>query len=326
MHFHQWKRREFIALLGGAAAAWPLTARAQEPGRTYRLGYLSHVGRQLPWYVAFFDELRLSGFIEGHNLTVLPDGFNVPPDQLAARAAAMVRLAPDALVAAGEVATRALQQATRTIPIVGSAEDMLAAGLVASQARPGGNLTGQSILSPELDGKRLDILIEAAPAARRMAALADTTQSHAMHTKALQDAARKRGVELSIVGVARREEIASALDAVKASGAQALNVLASPMLPFGPHQRAYARISFARDLPMARTRGEGGFAAYGPRLFQLYRERARMVVKVLRGTKPADIPIEQPTNFELVINLKTAKAIGHEVPAGLVLRADKVIE
>jgi putative ABC transport system substrate-binding protein len=319
-------RREFITLLGGATMAWPLAARAQQPERPYRLGYLSQVGRGLPWYRAFFDELRLSGFIEGHNLTVLPDGFNVPPGQLAARAAAMVRLAPDVLVAAGELATGALQQATKTIPIVGSAEDMLAAGLVASQARPGGNLTGQSILSPELDGKRLDILIEAAPAARRMAALADTTQPHAMHTKALQDAAQARGVELSIVGVARREEVASALDAVKASGAQALNVLASPMLPFDRISERMLELRIPAIYQWPERAESGGFAAYGPRLVQLYRERARMVVKVLRGTKPADIPIEQPTHFELVINLKTAKAIGHEVPAGLVLRADKVIE
>jgi ABC-type uncharacterized transport system substrate-binding protein len=319
------KRREFITLLGGAAA-WPIGARAQQPDRTYRLGYLSQSGPELPWYRAFFDELRLSGFIEGHNLIVLPEGFNVPPDQLAARAAAMVRLAPDVLVAAGELATRVLQQATRTIPIVGSAEDMLAAGLVASQAQPGGNLTGQSILSPELDGKRLDILIEAAPAARRMAALADTSQTHAAHTKALQDAARERGVELSVVGVARREEIPSALDAVKASGAQALNVLASPMFPIDRISGRMLELRMPAIYQWPERAESGGFAAYGPRLVQLYRERARMVVKVLRGTKPADIPIEQPTHFELVINLATAKAIGHEVPAGLVLRADKVIE
>src|SRR5262245_43217329 len=226
------RRRAFITLLGGAsAAAWPLVARAQQPERAHRLGYLSQSGPPFsPWYLAFFDELRVSGFIEGHNLTVLPDGFNVPTDQLAARAVAMVGLAPDVLVAAGELATRALQQATRTIPIVGSAEDMLAARLVGSHARPGGNLTGQSFLSPELDGKRLDILIEAAPAARRVAALADTTQTPAMHTKALQDAARKRGVELSIVGFAQRE-VAPALDTVKASGVQALIVLASPLVP-----------------------------------------------------------------------------------------------
>jgi putative ABC transport system substrate-binding protein len=320
------RRREFITLLGGGVAVWPLTARAQQPDRAYRLGFLSQSGRDLPWYRAFFDELRLSGFIEGHNLTVVPDGFNVPPNQLAARATAMVRLAPDALVAAGELATRTLQQATRTIPIVGSAEDMLAAGLVASQARPGGNLTGQSILSPQLDGKRLDILIEAVPAARRMAALADTTQTHALHTKALQDAARERGVELSVVGLARREEIASALDAVKASGAQALNVLASPMLPTDRIIERMLELRMPAIHQWPERAEAGGFAAYGPRLFQLYRERARMVVKILRGTRPADIPIEQPTHFELVINLKTAKAIGHEVPAGLVLRADKVIE
>jgi putative ABC transport system substrate-binding protein len=321
------KRREFITLLGGAAAAWPLAARAQEPGRTYRLGVLAIGARQQsPPQVAFFDELQLSGFIEGQNLAVLPDGFGVPVNQLAARAAAMVRLAPDVLVGVGELATRALQQETQTIPIVGSAEDMRAAGLVASPARPDGNLTGQSLLSPELDRKRLDILIEAVPTARRMVALADTTQTPAVHTKALQDAARERGVELSVVGYARREDIASALDAVKASGAQALNALASPLLPPDRVIERMLELRIPAIYQWPETAENGGFAAYGPRVVIWYRERARMVVKILRGVKPADLPVEQPSQLELVINLKAAKAIGHEVPAGLVLRADKVIE
>jgi putative ABC transport system substrate-binding protein len=321
------KRREFITLAGGAAA-WPLATRAQQAGSSYRLGILSQFGRQTPQLLAFFDELRLSGFVEDQNLVILPDGFDVPVDQLAARAAAIVKTAPDVLLGIGDVAMRALQTATRSVPIVGAAEDMVAAGLVASLARPGGNITGISMLSPELDGKRLDILIEAVPGAHRMAALLDVTQTPLSHTKALQGAAQARGVELSAVGVARPEEILPAIDAAKAAGAEAVNVLASALL--SGHRSLVIESIAARRLPAMyqwpEMAEDGGFAAYGPRLISLYRQRARMVAKVLRGTAPADIPVEQPTYFELVINLKAAKAIGHEVPVGLALRADKVIE
>ena len=324
------KRREFISPLTGAAASLLASLRlhAQEPGRTYRLGFLAQGGRQTRQVLALFDELRLSGFIEGHNLAIVPGGFDVPVDQLAARAAATVQAAPDVLVSIGDVATRALQAATRTVPIVAGAEDMVAAGLVTSLSRPGGNITGISMLSPELDGKRLDILIEAVPTARRMAALADATQTSPSHTKALQHGAQARGVELSVFGVARAEEIAPVLDAAKTSGAQAVNVLASPLL--SGNRRIIIERMAALRLPAiyqwAFMAEEGGFAAYGARLIPLYRQRARMVAKILRGAKPADIPVEQPTHFELVINLRTAKAIGYEVPAELVLRADRVIE
>ena len=213
------RRREFITLLGGAAAAWPLAARAQQPGRIYRLAVLSQTGRQTPQMLAFFDELRLSGLVEGHNIAVAADGFDVPIKELDARAAAMVKVVPDVLMGIGDLATRALKEATQTVPIVGAAEDMVEAGLVASLSRPGGNVTGISMLSPELDGKRLDILIEAVPNASRIAALADGTQTPQSHTKKLQDSARARGIELSVFAVARPEEIATAIGAAKASGA-----------------------------------------------------------------------------------------------------------
>ena len=278
--------------------------------------------------LAFFDELRLNGFIEGQNLVVLPDELNTPTDQLAERAAILAKAEPDVLRGIGELATRALKAATEAIPIVGAAEDMMASGLVSSLSRPGGNITGISQLSPELDGKRLDILIEAVPNARRMAALTDAPQTPQSHTKALQEAARKGGIELLIFGVAQPEQIKSAIDAAKASGAQAVNVLASPFLS-GHHRLIIERMAALR-LPAIYQFPEladaGGFAAYGPRLIPIFRQQARTVVKILRGAKPADIPVEQPARFELVINLQAAKAIGYEVPAGLVLRADKVIE
>src|SRR5262245_14478433 len=289
------RRREFLGVLGAAAAAMPLAARAQEPGRTYRLGYLSQTGRQPPSTVVFFDELRLMGFVEGQNLAIVPGSFNVPVDQLAARATILAKAAPDVLVGIGGIATRAFQAATQSIPIVGGAEDMMAAGLVASLSRPGGNITGVSMLSPGLDGKRQDFLIEAVPGARRMAALVDATQTPQSHTRMLQDSALLRGVEISLVNVGRREEIASAIDAAKASGAQAVNVQASHLLS-GNRHIIFERMAAVR-LPaiyqFAEHADEGGFAAYGPHLNPLYRLRAQMVAKILRGAKPADIPVEQ---------------------------------
>jgi ABC-type uncharacterized transport system substrate-binding protein len=322
------RRRKFITLLSGAAAAWPLAARAQEPGRIYRLGAVIPVGRQTPGVVAFFDEMRLFGFTEGQNLTVLPNGFGVANDELAERAEALVKAAPDVIISGPDNYTRVLQQATRTIPLVAMTEDMVRAGLVASLARPGSNTTGISLLSPELDGKRQEILIEAVPTVRKMAALADSTVTPQRHLDLLHDAARRRGVELVVFGVAKRDEVAPAIDAAKAAGAQALNLLATPLFTVNPRDFiehiASLRVPAMHQWPEIAE--DGGLMGYGPRFTQVFRQRARQVARILRGAKPADIPVEQPTHFELVINLKTAQAIGHEIPAALALRADKVIE
>jgi putative tryptophan/tyrosine transport system substrate-binding protein len=200
---------------------------------------------------------------------------------------------------------------------------------VNSLARPGGNTTGVSVLATELDGKRQEILIEAVPGLHRMAVLADSKATGSRQLQALQDAARARGVEVSIHQVASAEEITAAIDAAKASGAAALNVLPSPLL-YGNRQLIMDRVAALR-LPaiysLAEVAEEGGFVAYGPRVVQILRELlARQLAQLLRGTKVADIPVEQPTKFELVINLKTANALGVTVPATLVARADKVIE
>jgi putative ABC transport system substrate-binding protein len=322
------RRREFIALLGGAAGLAPSFALAQESGRSYRLGAMIPVGRQTPGIVAFFDEMRAFGFVEGQNLVVLPNGFDVSNEQLAERAEAVVKAAPDAIISGPDNYTRALQQLTRTIPLIAMTEDMVRAGLVPSLARPGGNTTGISLLSPELDGKRQEILAEAVPGLRKMAALTDSTVTPLRHVEALQDAARKRGFELAVFGVAKRDEVLPAIEAAKDAGAQALNLLATPL--FSVNSRAFIERILALRIPSMHQwpeiAEEGGLMGYGPRFAQTFRQRARMVARVLRGAKPADIPVEQPTHFELVINVKTAKAIGHEIPAGLVLRADKVIE
>jgi len=321
------RRRDFITLLGGAAA-WPFAAHPQEAGRTYRLGFMVSLSPDSPGVVAFFDELHLAGFIEGQNLIVVPGGFDVRDERLTERAAALVKAAPDVIVSGPDLTTRALQQATQTIPLIAMTEDMVAAGLVKSLARPGGNTTGISLLSPELDGKRQDILMDAVPGARRMAALADSRVTPAHHLQTLQEGARARGVELSVFGVTKLEEIAPAIESAKTWGAQALNVLATPLF-FNNSGLIIERVTALRlpaiyQWPDMAERG--GFAGYGPRFTEIYRQRARIVVKVLRGAKPADLPVEQPTTFELVINLKAANAIGHELPADLVLRADKVIE
>jgi putative tryptophan/tyrosine transport system substrate-binding protein len=321
------RRRGFIALLG-ASAAWPFAALAQQAGRTYRLGFLVLFSRDAPLNVHFFDELRRLGFVEGQNLTVEYRAYG-NPDLTSQYAAELVNARVDVITATGEEAIRALQQATKTIPIVVIGGDLLASGLVNSQARPDGNTTGVSFLVFEADGKRQDILIDAVPGLRLMAVLADVNFTSAAKLDALQKAARAHNIEFSIHRVARGEEIAAALDSVQASGAQALNILASPL--FFANQHLIMERAAAAHLPTiyewAEMAEEGGFAAYGPRLSQVYSEiMAQQIVKLFRGTKVADIPVEQPTKFELVINLKTASAMGVTVPEALLARADKVIE
>ncbi len=323
------RRREFIALIGGVAVLQPLAAQAQEAGRTYRVGGLSGSPRDAQFFVATFDEVRRLGFIEGQNLTIDWRAYGPRVELIPDFAAQLAKAQMDVILAIGNTAIRAVQQATATIPILGTTDDMVGSGLVNSLARPGGNTTGVSILATELDGKRQEILIEAVPGVRRMAALVDSNTSALPQLQALQDAARARGVELSIHRVVRPDEIPGAIDAAKASDAGALNVLASPIF-FSNRQIIIKRVA-ALHLPAAyqwpETAEEGGLLAYGPRLVQIFRELvAPQLVKLLRGAKPADLPIVQPTKFELVVNLKTAKTLGLAIPESFLVRADEVIE
>jgi putative ABC transport system substrate-binding protein len=323
------RRREFIALMG-ASVAWPFTALAQQAGRTYRVGLLwAQPSQAEPVVTAFLDEMGRHGFIVGKNLTVDYRAFTLHPDRLSEYAAELVKSKVDVIGAAGNIAIRAAQEATKTIPILAITEDLLGSGLVNSNARPSGNTTGLSILAGDLNGKRQDILIEAVPGLRRMAALADTNVSAEAKLDALQEAARARNIELSIHRIATGEEIAAALDRAKASDATALNVLASPLL--WANRRLIMDRAAALRLPAIyewpEEAEEGGFAAYGPRLVDVFRDlHAPQLVQLLRGIKVADIPVQQPTKFELVINLKTANAMGVTVPESLLVRADKVIE
>jgi putative ABC transport system substrate-binding protein len=323
------RRREFIALMG-ASVTWPFAAGAQQAGRAYRMGYLSPFTRDesRAFNVLFFDRLRRRDFIEGQNLTIDYRAFTAHLDLISQYAAELVIAQPDVIYAGGGEAIRAVQQVTKSIPIVGITDDMVGEGLVESFARPNGNTTGISILATELDGKRQDILIEAVPGIHRMAALADSSTLTEAKARALQEAARAHNVELSIHRISRAEEIATAIDKAYAAGAAALNVFSSPMLdgnvPLIMERVAALRLPAMYQWP---TWAElGGFVGYGPRLDQLADLAARFAASFLRGTKPADLPVEQPTKFELVINLKTAKAIGVTVPEALLVRADKVIE
>ena len=323
------RRRDFISLLGGAAATLPFLAWGQEPGRIYRLGTLFASARDAPQHVGFFDELRRLGFIDGQNLIVDTVGYSLPAERFAAHAADLVSGSVDLILAGGDAAVRAAQQATKSIPILAFTDDMVGQGFVHSLAKPGSNTTGVTILTSELDGKRQDILIEAAPGVRRIAALVDSNTTTSSQLRVLEDAARARSVELSVHQVAWREEIGNAIDAAKASGAGALNVLASSML-FNSRTFIFQRVATLR-LPTVyqfpEMAEQGGLIGYGPLIVQLFRDvMSRQLAKLLRGARPSDLPVEQPTKFELVVNLRTAKAMGYELPTGLVLRADKVIE
>jgi putative tryptophan/tyrosine transport system substrate-binding protein len=297
--------------------------------RTYRVGCLWPFPLGTPESSLLANVLRPYGFINGQNLDIDYRPWGLQIDKIWDYAAEFVEEHVDAISAGGDLGIRAAQKATSSIPILGVTDDMLGSGFVPSFARPTGNTTGVSILSPELDGKRQDILIEALPGLNRLALLADSNTSKQAHLDVLREAARARNIEASIHTIAKPEEIAPAIDAAKAAGAAALNVLASPMLNSN-RRLVIARVA-AQRLPAIfhwpETAEEGGFAAYGPRFDQIIREfHARQVAQILRGGKVADIPVEQPTKFELAINLHTATALGITVPSTLLARADEVIE
>lgn len=318
------RRRKFIVLFAGAATS-PLAARAQEAGRIYRFGALHPLPRTAPQFAPLFDGLRRQGFLEGRNLQVRGFGSSAYREQ----AAEIVEAGVDVLFCGGDPAVRAAQQVTRTTPIAGVADDMVGSGLVASLAHPNGNTTGFSILSTELDGKRQELLIELVPTARRMAALFDPATTSPVRLKTVVDAARSRGVEVSTHPAAKPEDIVASIDAAHVAGASALNVLAAALL------HSNRQVIFERTMALRmpaiyqfpESAEQGGFASYGPRIEQtIYPSLATMIARLFRGERPQDIPVQQPTTFELVINLRTAQAVGQTIPEGLLIRADKVID
>ena len=321
------RRREFITLLGGAAAAWPLAARAQQ-GRLPLVGVLRPNPKDITETFAqpFRRYMRAIGWEEGRNIRFLFVWAEGRSDRAPALAGELIAQNVDLIIAFGDPAIRAAQRATQAIPIVGMTDDMIGSGLAASMARPGGNTTGVSILASELDVKRLEILHEFVPQARRIAVLADPTT---ISTRAqLASGARDLGVELVQFEAQSPDEIGRALDAIAMAKVEAVNVLASPIL------NAARRLIIDRmhdaHLPAIyqwpETVEDGGLLSYGPRNLLCYRHVVSLVDKVLRGAKPADLPIEQPSKFELVVNLKTAGTLGMTIPPTLLLRADEVIE
>jgi putative tryptophan/tyrosine transport system substrate-binding protein len=321
------RRRDFVKGIAGSAIGWPLAARAQEPGRIYRVALIVPVGRDEPAIIAFLDELRSQGFVEGQNLIVVP-GFRATNEQVDTIVPATIQAAPDVIATGGDLITRAFQKSTQSIPLVVITEDLVAAGFVASLARPGANITGISLMSPELDGKRQDILIEAVPGAHRIAALVDSNISTLQHLKTLEQSARMQGKELFVIRAAHAGDLKGAVSDAVAHGASALNVLGSAMLHL--NRRVIMDQATALRLPAIfqwpETAEEGGLLGYGPGFVELFRQRAAMVAKILRGTKPSDLPVEQPSTFKLVVNLKSAKAIGLTIPESFLARADEVIE
>jgi len=279
-------------------------------------------------FVSLFDELRQLGIIEGNHVTVDPRGFGSREERFPALAIELVASGVNALLVAGDAAINAAQASTRTIPVLGISDDMLGAGLVRSLARPSGNLTGVSILATELNGKRLELLMDARNDARHIAVLSDPRITTAKHLKILRDAAQSRGVELVVYEVATPEGITPAIESASKAGAQAMNILATPLFSFNSRriidQTASLRLPAIYQWP--ETAEDGGLLAYGPRITRMYRQMARQLVKLMHGAKLADVPVEQPTVFELVANLKTAHAMGLQLPEPFLSRADEVIE
>ena len=322
-------RRDFITLIGGAAATWPLAAHAQQGGTLPTIGYLgaTTTSTQSQMVAAFVGRLRELGWIEGRTVAIEYRWAEGRPERFAEIAAEFARLKVDVIVTLGG-AVLAAKQATSVIPIVfAAANDPVGGGLVASLARPGGNITGLSVQSPDLAGKRLELLREVVQGLRRLAILVNVDYPGAvLDMREAQAAARTLGLEVATFEVRRAEDIASAFEAVK--GADALYVCPDPLLNTN-RIRIVTLANIAR-LPMMTSFREnveaGGLMSYGPDNRDLYRRTAEFVDKILHGTKPGDIPVEQPTKFDLVINLTTAKALGLTIPPSMLALADEVIE
>jgi putative ABC transport system substrate-binding protein len=324
------RRREFITLIGVAAASWPVVARAQQMGKLPTIGFLgtTTASAQSQWTAAFMQRLRELGWIEGRTVAIEIRWAEGRSERYSEIAAELVRLKVDVIVTAG-AAVLAAKQATSVIPIVfAAANDPLGTGAVASLARPGGNVTGLSLLQPELVGKRLELLREVLPGLRRLAIMANTGNSSAvLEMGEVQTKARTLGLEVATFEIRRAEDIAPAFEALKGR-ADALYVCGDALVV--TNRSRINTFVLAARLPMISGFRElveaGGLMSYGANNPVLFRRAADYVDKILRGTKPGDLPVEQPTKFDLAINLTTAKALELAIPESFLLRADEVIE
>jgi putative ABC transport system substrate-binding protein len=324
------RRREFITLVGGAVAAWPLVARAQQPGKRPTIGFLgAHPSIESQRVAAFVQRLRELGWIDGRNLAIEYRWAEGRNERYAENAAEFVRLKVDVIVTVATPPTLAAKQATAVIPIVfAAASDPVGTGLVASLARPGGNVTGLANQVSDTGGKKLELLREAVPGLRRLAIMANVgNPASVLDMDEAEATARTLGLEVIRSEIRRADDIASAFDALK-DRAEALYVCVDPLV--NTHRIRVNTLALGARLPTIHGLREyveaGGLMSYGLNLPDLLRRAADYVDKILRGAKPGDIPVEQPTKFDLVINLTTAKALGLEIPASLLARADEVIE
>jgi putative ABC transport system substrate-binding protein len=323
------RRREFITLLGGAAAAWPLPAGAQQAGKLPTIGFLGTDATVWSlWTAAFAQRLRELGWIEGRTIAIEYRWAEGRSQRAAEIADEFVRLKVDVIVAAGTAVTT-VKQATAVIPIVFPiANDPVGSGLVASLARPGGNVTGLSNQAIDLASKRLELLREVVPRLRRLAIMVNIGYPAAvLEMGEVQVAARTLSLEVALLEIRRANDIAPAFEALKAQ-ADALYIVGDALV--NANRTRIITLALGARLPiMFNTRiyvQAGALMSYGPNFLDQFRRTAELVDKILHGAKPADIPVEQPTKFELVLNLTTAKALGLMIPESLLLRADEVIE
>jgi putative tryptophan/tyrosine transport system substrate-binding protein len=323
------RRREFITLIIGATATWPMRTSAQQTGKLPTIGFLgASASGFAPWAAAFAARLRELGWVEGRTIAIEYRWSEGRPERYAEIAAEFVRLKVDVILTVGS-AVPILRQATTVIPIVFAvAIDPVSSGLVSSLAKPGGNVTGQSVQAAELAGKRVELLHEVMPQLRRLAVMfdADNTQP-VLEMGETQAEARRLGLEIIPLAIRRAEDIAPAFqdlktkaDAVYLAVDQLLVANRSSVLALAAGERL-PTISGERDFVKA-----GSLMSYGPNFLELFRHAADYVDRILHGTKPGDMPVEQPTKFELVVNLTNAKMLGLTVPKAFLLRADEIIE
>lgn len=323
------RRRDFIVSLMGGAAAWPLAARAQ-PAKLPTIGFLGAGGQSAwtHWNAAFVQRLRELGWIQGRTVTIEYRWAEGKTERFREIAAEFARLKVDVIVTVGS-AVHAAKEAAPTIPIVFAvAVDPVGSGMVDSLARPGGNVTGVSIQETELAGKRIGLLREILPGLRRIAVIANVGYpASVLEVTEVREVARKSGLEVKLLEVRRAEDIGPAFDAL-GNDTQALYVCSSAL--FNANIARINTRALAARLPTINALREyveaGGFMSYGTNNRDLFRRAGEIVDKILKGAKPADLPVEQPTAFHLVINLTTAKALGLKIPEAFLLRADAIIE
>jgi ABC-type uncharacterized transport system substrate-binding protein len=324
------RRREFITLLGGAVVAPPLAASAQQ-AKAATIGLLGtgSAAAQSQWTAAFMQRMRELGWVEGRNLAIEYRWAEGHSERFAEFAAEFVRLKVDVILTHNTPPALAAKQATSAIPIVfATAADPVDTGLVASLARPGGNVTGLSSQTTDLAGKRIELLREVVPGLRRLAFLAQPDNPYVVFDmRQAEAAARTLGLETASLEIRRAEDIAPAFEGLKGR-ADALYILPDPLL--FTHRLRINTLALGARLPTMHLLREyveaSGLMSYGPNWSDQWRRAADYVDKILRGAKPADLPIEQPTKFDLIINLTTAKALGLMIPEAFLLRADEVIE